>query len=103
MSRTFHSLGYRNFRLWFTGNIIASTGTWMQRVAQDWLVLTVLTDHSGFQMGVVTALQFLPLLFLYYAPRLKLFIMRIGTGFDAAAILPRQLPGLAQRKPLGAA
>ncbi len=64
MSRTFHSLGYRNFRLWFTGNIIASTGTWMQRVAQDWLVLTILTDHSGFQMGVVTALQFLPLLFL---------------------------------------
>ena len=47
MSRTFQSLGIFNFRLWFLGNIIASTGTWMQRVAQDWLVLTVLTDHSG--------------------------------------------------------
>ena len=64
MSRTFHSLRYRNFRLWFTGNVIASTGTWMQRVAQDWVVLTVLTSHDGFQVGVVTALQFLPLLVL---------------------------------------
>ena len=64
MSRTFHSLRYTNFRYWFIGNIIASTGTWMQRVAQDWLVLTVLTDNEGFQVGVVTALQFIPLLVL---------------------------------------
>lgn len=64
MSRTFQSLGIFNFRLWFLGNIIASMGTWMQRVAQDWLVLTVLTDHSGTQIGIVTALQFLPLLLL---------------------------------------
>ena len=64
MSRTFHSLRYFNFRLWFFGNIIASTGMWMQRVAQDWLVLTVLTQNSGTQVGVVTALQFLPILLL---------------------------------------
>ena len=64
MSRTFHSLRYFNFRLWFFGNIIASTGMWMQRVAQDWLVLTVLTQNSGTQVGVVTALQFLPILVL---------------------------------------
>ncbi len=64
MSRTFQSLQYPNFRLWITGNVVASTGTWMQRVAQDWLVLTVLTDGAGFQVGVVTALQFLPLLIL---------------------------------------
>lgn len=64
MSRTFHSLRYPNFRLWFAGNVIASTGSWMQRVAQDWVVLTVLTNHDGFQLGVVTALQFLPLLLL---------------------------------------
>ena len=64
MSRTFHSLRYTTFRYWFIGNIIASTGTWMQRVAQDWLVLTVLTDNEGFQVGVVTALQFIPLLVL---------------------------------------
>ena len=36
----------------------------MQRVAQDWLVLTVLTQNSSFQIGVVTALQFLPILLL---------------------------------------
>lgn len=64
MSRTFQSLSHRNFRLWFFGSIIASTGAWMQRVAQDWLVLTVLTDNSGLQIGIVTALQFLPILFL---------------------------------------
>lgn len=64
VSRTFQSLQYPNFRLWITGNVVASTGTWMQRVAQDWLVLTVLTKGGGFQVGVVTALQFLPLLFL---------------------------------------
>ncbi|QPK81024.1 MFS transporter [Schaalia sp. ZJ405] len=64
MSKTFHSLRYVNFRLWFGANIIASTGSWMQRVAQDWLVLTVLTSNSGVQVGVVTALQFLPMIFL---------------------------------------
>lgn len=64
MSRTFQSLEVRNFRMWFFSNMVASTGTWMQRVAQDWLVLTVLTNHSGTQIGIVTALQFLPLLVL---------------------------------------
>ncbi len=64
MSRTFQSLQYPNFRLWITGNVVASTGTWMQRVAQDWLVLTVLTDGAGLQLGIVTALQFVPLLVL---------------------------------------
>lgn len=64
MSKLFQSLQYHNFRLWITGNVIASTGTWMQRVAQDWLVLKVLTDNSGLQVGLVTALQFLPLLVL---------------------------------------
>ena len=64
MSKTFHSLKYVNFRLWFGGNIIASTGSWMQRVAQDWLVLTVLTDNSALQLGIVTALQFVPMLLL---------------------------------------
>lgn len=61
MPRTFHSLRHVNFRLWFVGTTIASTGMWMQRVAQDWLVLPALTDHDGFALGIVTALQFLPL------------------------------------------
>ena len=62
MSKTFQSLGQYNYRLWFTGNIFASSGQWMQRVAQDWLVLTVLTDGGGFELGVVTGLQFAPIL-----------------------------------------
>lgn len=64
MSRTFHSLHYPNFRLWFFGSMVASIGVWMQRVAQDWLVLTVLSANSGTQVGIVTALQFLPILLL---------------------------------------
>ena len=43
---------------------MANVGTWMQRIGQDWLVLTVLTENSGTAMGVVTALQFLPFLLL---------------------------------------
>ncbi len=62
MSKTFQSLEQYNYKLWFAGNIFASSGLWMQRVAQDWLVLTVLTSGGGFQVGVVTALQFLPIL-----------------------------------------
>ena len=64
MSRTFTSFKYHNYRLWWMSNIFASTGLWMQRVAQDWVVLMVLTEQSGFAVGVVTALQFLPQLLL---------------------------------------
>ena len=64
MSPTFASLRYPNYRLWFAGALLSNTGTWMQRVAQDWLVLTRLTDESGVAVGVVTALQFLPTLLL---------------------------------------
>src|SRR5215470_2448356 len=58
--RTFSSLRVRNFRLFATGQVISNTGTWMQRVAQDWLVLKL--THSGAAVGVATGLQFLPLL-----------------------------------------
>jgi len=51
----------RNFRLFATGQVISNTGTWMQRVAQDWLVLE-LTHNSGTAIGITTGLQFLPLL-----------------------------------------
>ncbi len=51
----------RNFRLFATGQVISNTGTWMQRVAQDWLVLE-LTHGSGIAVGIATGLQFLPLL-----------------------------------------
>src|SRR5690625_1019378 len=58
VSRTFSSLQFFNYRMWFIGALIANVGTWMQRIAQDWLVLTELTDNSGFAVGIVTALHF---------------------------------------------
>ena len=64
MSAIFRALGIRNYRLWVGGALVSNIGTWMQRVAQDWLVLTVLTDHSGTAVGITTGLQFLPILFL---------------------------------------
>ncbi|MBO1752195.1 MFS transporter [Actinotalea sp. BY-33] len=64
MSPTFASLRFFNYRLWFAGALVANIGTWMQRVAQDWLVLTVLTDDSGVAVGITTALQFAPFLVL---------------------------------------
>ncbi|MDQ6656973.1 MAG: MFS transporter [Actinomycetota bacterium] len=60
---TFRSLKIRNYRLYFTGNVVCQTGTWMNRVAQDWLVLQ-LTDNNPVALGVATALQFGPTLLL---------------------------------------
>jgi MFS family permease len=58
----FRSLRVRNYRLYASGQLISLTGTWMQRVAQDWLVLTL--TNSGTALGIVTALQFGPSLVL---------------------------------------
>jgi len=58
--RTFRSLLVRNYRLFFFGQLVSLTGTWMQQVAQDWLVLR-LTDRA-LPVGITTALQFLPVL-----------------------------------------
>lgn len=62
--RTFRSLQIPNYRLWAVGALVSNTGTWMQRVAQDWLVLTVLTPNSGLAVGITTGLQFAPVLLL---------------------------------------
>jgi MFS family permease len=56
--RTFKSLGHRNYRLFFTGQVISVTGTWMQRVAQAWLVLQL--THSPVAVGILALAQFLP-------------------------------------------
>jgi MFS family permease len=64
MSAMFRALENRNYRLWAGGALVSNIGTWMQRIAQDWLVLTVLTDHSGTAVGITTGLQFLPMLLL---------------------------------------
>jgi MFS family permease len=59
---TFRSLRHRNYRLFFISSSVTNVGTWVQRVAQDWLVLQL--THSGTDLGLVTGLQFLPALFL---------------------------------------
>lgn len=60
IENTFRSLRQYNFRIWVAGSLISNIGTWMQRIAQDWLVLAELTHHSGTSVGVVMALQFGP-------------------------------------------
>ncbi|MBD0840275.1 MFS transporter [Streptomyces sp. TRM68416] len=59
-SSMFSSLRIRNYRLFFAGQVVSNTGTWMQRIAQDWLVLSL--TGSATAVGVTTALQFLPML-----------------------------------------
>jgi MFS family permease len=66
MSPTFASLSIYNYRVFAAGALISNTGTWMGRVAQDWLVLTELTPHSSVALGIVTGLQFAPL--VLFAP-----------------------------------
>ncbi len=88
------SFKHRNFRLFFAANMVSNIGTWAQRVAQDWLVVTDL-HKGGSALGVVTGLQFLPmLLFSLYAGSLadrldkrKLLIVTNAGGGLTAGIL----------------
>ena len=88
------SFKHRNFRLFFAANMVSNIGTWAQRVAQDWLVVTDL-HKGGSALGVVTGLQFLPmLLFSLYAGSLadrldkrKLLIFTNAGGGLTAGIL----------------
>ncbi len=57
---TFRSLRGFNYRTWAVGAIVSNVGTWMQRTAQDWIVLTQLTHGNATAVGVVMALQFGP-------------------------------------------
>src|SRR4051812_26712213 len=58
----FQALEVRNYRLFWYGQLISLTGTWMQRTAQDWLVIQL--THSPFAIGLVTVCQFLPIMLL---------------------------------------
>jgi MFS family permease len=87
------SFKHRNYRLFYTSSIISNIGTWVQRVAQDWLVLQL--THSGTALGIVTGLQFLPVLFLSLHggaladrvdKRLVLIITNIGGGLSALTL-----------------
>jgi MFS family permease len=60
----FRSLAGVNYRIWFAGALISNVGTWMQRTAQDWYVLTELTDNDAAAVGFTMALQFGPALII---------------------------------------
>ncbi len=62
--RTFRSLRGFNYRVWIVGAFVSNVGTWVQRTAQDWLVLTQLTHHDASAVGLVMAFQFAPQLLL---------------------------------------
>ncbi|UQX88025.1 MFS transporter [Jatrophihabitans telluris] len=90
---TFSSLRTRNFRLFASGQVVSNTGAWVQRIAQDWLVLTL--TGSATAVGITTALQFLPtLLFgLYggliadrYNKRRVLLLTQIGMASMSAGL-----------------
>ena len=94
-----------NFRLWTAGALISNVGTWMQRVAQDWLVLTQLTHHDASALGVVMGLQFAPQLLLLpwtgpAADRLNqrklLIATQAGMGVFALLLAALTLAGMIQ-------
>lgn len=64
MSAMFRSFANINYRIWFAGALVSNIGGWMQATAQDWVVLTELTDNDATAMGVTMALQFGPPLVL---------------------------------------
>jgi MFS family permease len=76
----FRSLRGRNYRVWAAGALVSNVGTWMQRTAQDWLVLTGLTHHDASAVGTVMALQFGPQ-----------FLLLPWTGFAADHYNQRKL------------
>lgn len=71
-SATFSALKVRNFRLYFFSQIISNSGTWMQMIAQSWLVLQL--SKSGVVLGLVSAVQFAPILF--FSPLAGVFVDR---------------------------
>ncbi|MER8042050.1 MFS transporter [Streptomyces sp. NPDC094032] len=100
---TFSSLGVRNYRLFFSGAIVSNTGTWMARITQDWLVLSL--TGSAAAVGVTTALQFLPMLLfgLYggviadrYPKRRLLMISQAALGLCGLALAALTLSGSVQ-------
>jgi MFS family permease len=60
LNGTFRSLNSFNYRVWAGGALVSNVGTWMQRIAQDWVVLTELTHNNATAVGIVMALQFGP-------------------------------------------
>lgn len=97
------SLRVRNYRLYASGQLISLTGTWMQRVAQDWLVLEL--TNSGTALGIITALQFGPSLLLglwggvladRYNKRHLLLITQTGIALAALVLGVLDVSGIVQ-------
>ena len=83
-ARTFLSVRkHRNYRLFFTGQVISNIGTWMQRVAQAWLILSL--THSPVAVGILALCQFLPF---------TLFSLVAGVGVELSPSIKafRRLP-----------
>ncbi len=102
---TFRSLRVYNYRLWAGGSFVSNVGTWMQRIAQDWLVLTQLTDHSASAVGITMGLQFAPpILFLpwtglaadYFDQRKLMLVTQALMGLLALALGVLTITGVVQ-------
>jgi MFS family permease len=103
-ARTFSSLRkYHNYRLFFGGQVISVTGTWMQRIAQSWLILQL--THSAVAVGFMALAQFLPFtIFGLFAgvlvdrlePRRTVIGTQIGAMLTSAALAAIALAGVAQ-------
>jgi MFS family permease len=64
LSNAFRSISNLNYRLWFGGAVISNIGTWLQRTAQDWIVIAELSDKNASAVGLVVFLQFAPQILL---------------------------------------
>ncbi|MEX3787386.1 MFS transporter [Paraburkholderia sp. BR14374] len=105
MSTTFRSLRIFNYRVWASGALVSNIGTWMQRTAQDWLVLTELTHHNATAVGIVMSLQFGPQMLLlpltgyaadHFDRRKLLFATQTAMGTLALALGLLTVTGLVQ-------
>lgn len=101
--QTFRALRMRNYRLFFVGQVISRSGWWMQTVAENWLVVDL--GGSGLILGITSALQFAPLLFLSaYAgvlvdrgdTRLLLIVTQYASGIVALIVGLLALTGVVQ-------
>jgi len=104
VSPTFRALRNHNYRLYLAGNLVSNTGTWMQRVAQDWLVLS-LPGTGGTALGITTGLQFLPVLLLSpyagvvadrFPKRVMLQLTQLGMALSSLALGVVAVSGHAQ-------
>jgi MFS family permease len=104
-SGIFRSLQGFNYRVWAGGAFISNVGTWVQRTAQDWLVLTQLTHHDASAVGLVMALQFGPQLLLlpwtgfaadHWNQRRLLIVTQATMGILALALGALTVTGIVQ-------